>query len=249
MKLIFPVKYKYPIFNFKFYKSLRKIISNIVEQIYNFFDIFHTFRLKKFYEGKDFDLVIDVGSHKGEFIYRVIKKSIPIYSFEPQSSVRRYLKKNTFKNNVLEYFDYALGNQEGFIDLYINTMSSTSTTKETKSTSKWIKFKNFVLGGKVCFNKEKVKISTLDKLLFDKLGSKKVLLKIDVEGGENEVLQGSDKILKNCNVVLIQIESSNYKIYKNSLNPEKLLMSYGFEIEKKFVFPLMNFTDIIFKRI
>ena len=108
--------------------------------------------------------------------------------------------------------------------------------------------KNFVLGGKASLDREKVKISTLDKLLFDKLGSKKILLKIDVEGGEAEVLKGCKKILKKCNVVLIQIESSNYNIYKNSLNPEKLLLSYGFKIEKKFIFPLMNFTDIVFKR-
>ena len=41
------------------------------------------------------------------------------------------------------------------------------------------------------------------------LFSKKILLKIDVEGGEAEVLEGSQEILKKCNVVLVQIESSN----------------------------------------
>ncbi len=248
MKFLLQKKNSYILLNFKFFNNLRKILSYTIEKIYNFFDFFHTFRLKKFYERKDFDLVVDVGSHKGEFIYRVIKKGIPIYSFEPQTKVIRYLKKNTSKNNVLEYFDYALGNYEGSIDLYINNMSSTSTTKITKLKSKWVKFKNFVLGGKVSLDRETVKISTLDKLLFDKLGSEKILLKIDVEGGENEVLQGSEKILKKCNVVLIQIESSNYNIYKNSYSPEKLLLSHGYEIEKKFIFPLMNFTDIIFKK-
>ena len=248
MKFIKQKRYNKILLNLKFTDKLRKILSYSVEKIYNFFDFFHTFRLRKFYEGKDFALVVDVGSHKGEFIYKVIKKGIPIYSFEPQSYVRRCLKKNTSQNNVLQYFDYAIGSYEGFIDLYINNMSSTSTTKITKSNNIWVKFKNFVLGGKASLDREKVKISTLDKLLFDKLGSKKILLKIDVEGGETEVLQGSNKILKKCNIVLIQIESSNYNIYKNSLNPEKLLLSYGFKIEKKFIFPLMNFTDIIFKR-
>ena len=108
--------------------------------------------------------------------------------------------------------------------------------------------KNFVLGGKASLDREKVKISTLDKLLFDKLGSKKILLKIDLEGGETEVLQGSKKILKKCNVVLIQIESSNYNIYKNNFNPERILLNYGFKLEKKFIFPLRNFTDLVFSR-
>ena len=71
----------------------RKFLSFLVENIYNFFDLFHTWRLRKFYSEKDFDLVIDVGSHKGEFINRVINKYIPIYSFEPQRQVRKSLKK------------------------------------------------------------------------------------------------------------------------------------------------------------
>ena len=224
------------------------ILSYIVENIYNFFDSFHSRRLRKFYSKRNFDLVIDVGSHKGEFIYKVINKRIPIYSFEPQSKVRDYLKKNTLNNNVIKYYEYAISNYEGFIDLYINNLSSTTTTKKTKSSSKWIKFKNFILGGKVSSDIETVKVSTLDKILFDKLGSKKILLKIDVEGGETEVLQGSENILRKRNVVLVQIESSNYKIYKNIFNHEKLLLNYGFQLKKKFLFPLMNFTDIVFTR-
>ena len=85
-------------------------------------------------------------------------------------------------------------------------------------------------------------------MLINDLGSKKILLKIDVEGGEAEVLEGSQEILKKCNVVLVQIESSNYKIYKNNLNPENLLLKYGFRLERKFIFPLRNFTDLVFSR-
>ena len=226
-----------------------KILSFLVEKIYNFFDKFHTRRLRNFYRTKDYDLVIDVGSHKGEFINNVIKKGIPVYSFEPQSNIRKILKKNTVKNNVLEYYKYALSNFEGEINLFINSLSSTSTTKKVRNSSKWIKFKNFILGGNIFTNEEQVKVTTLDKILLNKLGSKKILLKIDVEGAEAEVLEGSKDILKKCNVVLVQIESSNYKIYKENLNSEKLLLNYGFKLGKKFIFPLMNFTDIVFERI
>ena len=34
---------------------------------------------------------------KGEFIKKVINKKIPIFSFEPQRQVRKYLKKNSNK--------------------------------------------------------------------------------------------------------------------------------------------------------
>ena len=150
-----------------------KILSFTVEKIYNFFDKFHTRRLRNFYRTKDYDLVIDVGSHKGEFINNVIKKGIPVYSFEPQSGVRKILKKNTTKNNVLEYYKYALSNFEGEINLFINSLSSTSTTKKVRNSSKWIKFKNFILGGNIFTNVEQVKVTTLDKLLLNKLGTKK----------------------------------------------------------------------------
>ena len=127
-------------------------------------------------------------------------------------------------------------------------MSSTSTTQKVNSFNKWVRFKNFILGGNNFSKIEKVKVTKLDKLLINELGSKKILLKIDVEGAEAEVLEGSKNILKNCNVVLVQIESSNYKIYKTDLNPESILLKYGFKLEKKFIFPLRNFTDLVFMK-
>ena len=230
------------------YDMSSKILSFVVENIYNFLDKFHTRRLKKFYRKRSFDLVIDVGSHKGEFIKKVIKKEIPVYSFEPQSQVRSILKENTFNYNVIKYYDYALSNYVGSTDLYLNNMSSTSTTKKVDLSKKWVRFKNLILGGNIYSKIEKVKVNTLDNLLIEDLGSKKILLKIDVEGGEAEVLEGSQEILKKCNVVLVQIESSNYKIYKNNLNPENILLKYGFKLERKFIFPLRNFTDLVFSR-
>lgn len=227
---------------------LNKFLSYLVKNTYNFFDIFHSRRLREFYATKSFDLVIDVGSHEGEFISKVINKEIPIYSFEPQFEVRKILKKNTLHNNVIKYYEYALSNYEGSIDLFINNLSSTSTTKKVYSSKKWVRFKNFILGGNLCKKIEKVKVTRLDKILKNNLGSRKVLLKIDVEGGEAEVLEGSQKILQDSNVVLVQIENSNYNIYENSKNSVEILLRHGFRLEKKFVFPLRNFTDLVFCR-
>ena len=227
---------------------LNKFLSYLVKNIYNFFDIFHSRRLRKFYETKSFDLVIDVGSHEGEFISKVINKEIPVYSFEPQSEVRKILKKNTINNSVLKYYKYALSNYEGSIDLFINNLSSTTTTKKVYSSNKWIRFKNFILGGNLCRKIENVNVTRLDTILKNNLDSKKVLLKIDVEGGESEVLEGSQETLQDSNIVLVQIERSNYNIYENSKNPEEILLRHGFRLEKKFVFPLKNFTDLVFCR-
>ena len=130
-----------------------------------------------------------------------------------------------------------------------NVIEKIFSDKKINISNNWIKFKNYILGGKPSKQIKKVKVTTLDKLLFNKLISKKILLKIDVEGAETEVLQGSAKILKKCNVVLIQLESSNYKIYKNSVSPLKFLLDNGFIVEKKFTFPLLNFQDVVYRKI
>ena len=227
------------------------VLSNLVEKIYNFADFFHTSRIKNFYNKLDFDLVIDVGSHKGEFINSVVDNSTPVYSFEPQSSLMGVLKKNTCKKNVIKYYDFALSNFDGSIDLFINNLTSTSSIKESDSSSYWIKFKSFLLGGQLYAGKESVSVKKLDDILFHEIRSKKnVLLKIDVEGSEAEVLQGATKILNKCDIKFIQLESANYSIYSGNPNnlAFEILESLGYKIEKEFLFPLLNFKDVIFAR-
>jgi FkbM family methyltransferase len=227
------------------------LLSSIIETLYNSSDYFHEKRLKKFYSKKEIDIVIDVGSHKGEFINNVIDDITPIYSFEPQTSVRNSLIKSTSNKNVKEYFDTALSDFNGEIDLILNNLSSTSSIKKSNPNSLWMKIKKFLLGGEIIAGKEKIKVSKLDDVLLERLSSKdRILIKIDVEGAEAEVLKGAEKILKSCNVAYVQLESANYNIYTNIDNksPIHILQNHGFRIEKKFLFPLLNFTDIVLSK-
>ncbi len=229
----------------------KDVSSNLVEKIYNLADFFHTSRIKNFYNKLDFDLVIDVGSHKGEFINLVIDEKTPIYSFEPQSSVRETLLANTKSKNVLDYFDCALSDSSGKIDLIINNLSSTSSIKKSNSDSLWIKLKTFLLGGELYHGKETVDVKTLDEVFIDRLDkNSKILIKIDVEGAEREVLLGGRQLFQKFNICYVQIESANYQIYDQNTqkSPKQILEDYGFEVKKKFIFPLLNFTDLVFSK-
>ena len=114
----------------------------IIEKIYNFADFFHAFRLNKFYKNQVIDAVIDVGSHKGEFINLVIKnQNLPIFSFEPQKSIRDELIHNTKDFNVKQYFDFALSDFEGKKNFFLNSLSSTSSFIKPNNKNFWIKFK------------------------------------------------------------------------------------------------------------
>ena len=224
----------------------------LVEKIYNIADTFHSMRLYNFYKGAKIDSVIDVGSHKGEFIQKVVRdKKIPIFSFEPQESVRDELKKNTQDFNVIEYYDCALSDTNGDIEIFLNKLTSTSSLISPNKNSLWIRFKQFVLAGKIITGKQKITSRRLDDVFkninLDNFNN--ILLKIDVEGAESIVLKGGSNILNNKNVKYIQIESANFNIYKQDSNsPINIIEEHGFIAAKKFLFPMLNFTDIVFER-
>ena len=145
--------------------------------------------------------VIDIGSHKGEFIDSIIdiNNKLKIYAVEPQSEIFKKLQdkyKNTKKINL---FKCAISNKNGKKNLKINIKSSTSSFSNYNKDSKWRKLKEFLLNGfgKSSFiNLEIVNTITLDKFCKKNKISKIDLLKIDTEGHEREVLEGGKKVLK-----------------------------------------------------
>ena len=228
----------------------KRKLSYFVEILLNVADKWHTKRIRKFYGNQFIDLVIDVGSHKGEFIDLIVDDNTPIFSFEPQSSVREKLVKSTKSKNVIEYFDCALSTYEGNVELYLNELTSTTSTLPPNQSNWWIKFKRFILGGELVTGTENVRVSRLDKVLGNRLTQfNNILLKIDVEGAEGRVLLGAKGLFDNNRIKFVQIESANYSIYNSrEEDPSIILSGYGFKVCKRFVFPLLNFTDIVFEK-
>ena len=225
----------------------------LVEKVYNIIDSFHANRLYQFYNSQNIDAVIDVGSHKGEFITKVIRnKDLPIYSFEPQQSVRNALLFNTESFNVIEYFNFAASDRSGEMKFFVNKLTSTSSLILPNHNGIWTRFKKMILGGKLVVGIEKTKVFTLDEILGSGTlnGYKNILLKIDTEGFENRVLQGAKKIIQGTQIHLIQVESMNHMLFsKNPLNSSnKILESMGFKLKKKFLFPALNFFDVVYER-
>jgi len=144
----------------------------------------------------------------------------------------------------LEYFDYALSSYSGFTDLHISHLTSTSSTLAPDEQRRWIRFKKFLLGGSLIAKTVNVNVEKLDNILLTKLKSfNSILLKIDVEGAESDVLIGAKNIICNQNIKFIQIEISSSNKYKKALD---ILNKNGFIESKKFLFPLLNFSDFIF---
>lgn len=231
-------------------------MSNIIEFIINFVNSFYYFRIiNKYLKKLNIQIVIDVGSHKGEFFLslmkdiKTIKKTILV---EPQNELLKHLFfiKNKLPKTKIDIEEYALGPKKGTKEIKINSLSSTSTLAKINHKSKWLKFKNMLLikNNKNAIVKKTVLIETLDNLI-EKNNIKKIdLLKIDTEGFEHEVLQGAKKSLKLKKIKAIMIEKqlSNMYLNYNFKKVSKILEKNGFLLKKKFRFPLALFEDRIY---
>ena len=224
------------------------MLSRLVETLYNAADKIHARRIRRFYGDKSLDVVIDVGAHKGEFIRLVVDQKTPLYVFEPQSSVHEVLQKAISQHNLQHLHKVAVSDRVGEIELYVNALSSTTSTLPPNEGALWMKIKKALLGGNLVERVEKVSVTTLDDTLQDALAAYgSGLLKIDVEGNEGAVLAGASRLLSSGQIKYVQIENANYNVYQDTrISPFDVLKKHGYVEEKRFLFPLLNFSDIVF---
>ena len=222
----------------------------IFEKFINFIDKnYHHKRLIKFLDNYKIDLIIDIGSHKGEFLSNVIK-CIPFkkaYTFEPQKEVFETLKKNLINDNRILHNNLGISDKVGTKKIAINKLTSTSTMSQLDENSYFLKLKNFLVKQKKIKEIYEVETTTVDDYFKD-LNLQNSLLKIDVEGHEFNVLKGSKNIIKKIDFVLI--ENQFFDIYKDSNIDEcdQFLKNNQFHLIKKFRFPTFHFEDRLYKK-
>tara|TARA_B100001057_G_scaffold496285_1_gene597352 strand:+ start:2857 stop:3567 length:711 start_codon:yes stop_codon:yes gene_type:complete len=164
-------------------------------------DIFDYFTLEKIYEvlkknlGKDLECLIDVGSHKGEYINKSVKEFNvkKIYGFEANPNTFKILVHNVEKLNNVIVKNFGIGYERKKINLYENIESSSSSFNDLNRNSKYYKKKYFFLnffGSKKITSPILVDIIRLEDFLHDENLKKIDLLKIDTEGFEFNVLRG-----------------------------------------------------------
>jgi len=227
----------------------------IIEFIINLVsDFYYHKKINEFIKKLEVESVIDVGAHKGEFFKSLIKSSQKIKTgllIEPQESVLKNLKdlKISFPNIKIEIENIALGSRNQVEELYLNSLSSTSTLSKVNKNSKWFKFKKMILfSNQKNIIKKKILSDTLDNLMKRHKINKLDFLKIDTEGYEYEVLNGAINSLKNHRIrhVMLERQLSNMYLNYNFENIEKFLYKNDFILVKTFRFPLALFEDRIY---
>lgn len=156
------------------------------------------------------DLVFDVGANAGQYgeMSRLMGYKAKIVSFEPVDEAFQRLKQAASKDPKWEIHQYALGDVAGISTINVagNSFSSSILNMETvhvegSPESKYI-------------GTQEIEIKTLNEVFhsFYQKGNK-VLLKIDTQGYEKNVLEGSDAILDH--IELIQLEMSLVQLYED----------------------------------
>ena len=223
----------------------------LIEKIFNPLSTFHHKRISKYLSQLDIEKIIDIGAHKGEFLESMLKidKVNSFYAFEPQKNIFNELSEKFSKNNKITLFNFAMDKEITNKKLKINKLSMTSSLAEINEKSFYLKIKNFLTFSRSNFEDEyEIQTNTVDKI-FENINLQKSLLKIDVEGFEINVIEGSQLKLKEIPFVLLENQFGNHYKNSNFKDITKLLTKQNFKICKKFLFPTLHYQDVLFKKI
>ena len=168
---------------FTIYYPNKRIDRVILDPKGNFDFLFTSYCLDKIDFKKD-DLVVDCGANVGELFFSFYYKNLKIQyiAFEPDNKVFLCLNKNLQNTNSKTY-NQALSNDNLEKTIYIDTHGANSSL---------IKFEDGL-------KEDKVECTTIDSLNFEKIK----LLKLEAEGFEFEILEGSKKTLSKIEYISV----------------------------------------------
>lgn len=185
-------------------------VDIFLDDVYNL-DIIKEFFYKNHLIVKN---IIDIGANCG--LFSILARSYfplsVIHCYEPNYFLNKYLKNNSKVANF-DYFNQAVGNYSGFININIDRISSVhssiSKTKNSKSTKVvQISFK------KVC---KKIKNKNID------------IVKMDCEGSEWEILKNT-KIWSNVKILTMEYHLNKKNNY---FKLKKIIKNMGFSFLTK----------------
>ena len=226
---------------------MKKLIKKIIHKIFNFLG--YSIRKLENNHIDDFDtitsmiindrpIIFDVGANKGQSIERY-KKLYPkskIYSFEPVKEEVDKLSEKYKNDNLVKLNNVAVGERKRKLNFNINTVTGHSSFKKLIPNTTWIKKRSEtvnVVSKDYTKTKKKISLITLDNFCKENKIEQIDILKIDTQGYEDKVLEGSIELLKLQKIKLIELELIFSEIYENPLNiydVEKYLIPNGYKL-------------------
>lgn len=174
------------------------------------------------------NIIFDIGANEGQFV-KSIRPNYQgkVISFEPLTLARNKLLINAQKdNNWIVHKQCAIGSHDGQVKINISKNSvSSSILPMTKVHSSAAKESIYV-------GSETIDVNKLDSIAIDYINDEtKLFIKIDAQGYEKEILDGSKKILDKadgilCELSLVQLYEGQY-LWRDIVN---ILDKQGFTL-------------------
>ncbi len=159
--------------------------------------------------------ILDIGAHTGELfcLFKHIFTDADIYCFEPLPDSYAILLKKVNNHPGSHAFNIALGDFNGLITFYENEFGAASSPLKMSSPHKqWIKEVNLYPQA-VNETKIRVPVAKLDDYcLSEHIDIQdNLLIKIDVQGYEDKVILGGERVFSRAKVVITEV--SFYELY------------------------------------
>lgn len=205
-----------------FFIKFKKIIRYPGEHLYKTLKVIQLFQIKHPHSQDKSHIIIDIGAHNGDtcLFWNKFFPDIKIIGFEPNKEMIQVAKKSCEKNKNIIIYNIGIGAKKHIAKLYLTNNIASSSIIFPYSKHQLFKIQK----------EYEVEIIPLDEVSEVQSTDIVLLIKIDVQGYEQQVLIGSQKTLSKTAVVLI--EMSNHSIYQspNYFNVDNLLRDNGFEL-------------------
>ena len=159
--------------------------------------------------------IFDVGGNTGQSVekFKKVFNDPIIHSFEPNKAVFDIMHSKFKEDNNVFCNNFALGNKIETRDFNITDAPGKSSFYNLNTNKDWYANKNKRYTTFVA-SKQKVKVSTLDDYIDTKKIKEIDLLKMDTQGYEEKILEGSIGALKNNSIKIIIAEIIFNDVYE-----------------------------------
>jgi FkbM family methyltransferase len=185
-------------------------------------------------------IIFDVGANKGQSIERFLKifPNSTIHAFEPIKEEYLGIKEKFSNNKNIHVSNVALGEKQEDKTLNVMMRSGVSSFYDLNENTEWLKVrsKQYQTSTKhFKKNTENVKVISLDNYCEENKIEFIDLLKIDVQGHEEKVLEGSKKMFAKNSIQAVETEIMFDDVYKKHLS---------FSDIEKYLLPNFRFCGI-----
>jgi len=154
-------------------------------------------------------ICIDIGSNVGLWSCDLVQSFEQVIAFEPVAEFIECFKKNVKTDNYIIH-NVALGSKESFINMHIVEGNTGHSHIDPQSIG---------IGT--------IPLKTLDSFNLNNID----MIKIDVEGFEEEILKGAEETIKrNKPIMVIEQQKHEYKDAMTDLPSVKILEAWGYQV-------------------